>query len=145
MWGSRKENEVAISIFPSLRRSLCWAHKSTRLHVDNNQGDHMLLLRAEIYGFFPFFGEKKWRKTVESFIRFFCACHEENLHLHLRFPPFSPTLSLASFAFCAHRWKIKIFFHFIFCYSPRSCFSFRHLREWKNFFFMKYCVHSNLI
>lgn len=117
-----------------------WKLQASRIHAANNQGDHMLLSRGKIYGlsslcFLFATGESEDGRDSGKFrLRFFCACHEGNLHLHLRFPPFS----LSSHPL---RGKLKYFPALSYRFFALS---FRHLSEWKKFF-MNYCVHSELI
>lgn len=98
----RKEDEVAISIFLLLFCSLLIVLGPINLSGTNtcrkqSRGSHVTFTSGNLWLFFfvsPRTEAMEMKKaTVESFIRirFFCACHDENLHLHLRFPPFSPS------------------------------------------------------
>lgn len=147
-------------------QSLCWtlSHKSSmgqddaRLHADNNHGDHMLLLRDEIYGFSSsststssYFSlqldSPESGETAENFS--FVPVTPRIFISLLRFPPFSlPRLHPSTINTPRSeqpRGKLKYFSILSFSLDFLSFFSVPFFEKNGKVCFMNYCIHLDLI
>lgn len=108
--------------------------EDSRIHAENNQGDHMLLLRGRIYSISFRFAFLRWRnegrKTKGDSGKFhpilLCLSRPKIFIYTWGFHHF-----LIALLPLHTPWKIKIFS--ILSFALLAFLSFRHLREWKKF------------